>query len=333
MIELRSGVLAAGVVPHGARLAGLVAPDRAGAPGGVVLGLAEHAYPADRAYLGATVGRYANRIARGRFVLDGREHAVACNEPGAALHGGPAGLEHADFAAGAVEDVPGGQRVVLHHRDEAGGGFPGVLDVTVTYTLRDADLAIDIVATTDATTVVNLTNHAYWHLGGGGPVGGHEVRVFADRFLPVDEDLLPTGELAPVAGTPFDLRSHTVVDTGLAAGHPQLDAAGGYDHTFVLDGSGPVADGLRAAAHVRDPGSGRTLTVFTDQPGVQFYSGNMLDGSVVLHDGRRAGRREAFCLEPQHFPDSPNRPEFPSTVLHPGEERWTRILLRLGTDR
>lgn len=331
MIELRSDVLTVGVVPHGARLARLVAPDRDGTPGEVVLGLAEDAYAGDRAYLGATVGRFANRIAGGRFVLDGREHVVACNEPSAALHGGPVGLDHADFAAGGVRSTPGGQSVTLRHRDPA-DGFPGTLDVAVTYTVRGAELDIGIVAVTDEATVVNLTNHAYFHLGGGGPVGGHEVRVFADHYLPVDDDLIPTGELAPVGGTPFDLRSPVRIDDGLARDHPQLAVAGGYDHTFVLDGSGPAAGELRAAAHVREPGGGRTLTVFTDQPGVQFYSGNMLDGSVELHDGRRAGYREAFCLEPQHFPDSPNRPEFPSTVLRPGEERRTRILLRLGTD-
>lgn len=332
MITLRSAELTVGITPHGARLARLSAPDRDGTPGEVVLGLAEEDYPADRAYLGATVGRFANRIAGGRFVLDGRAYEVPANEGTSALHGGPVGLDHAEFAAGEVREVPGGQAVTLHHTSPDGeSGFPGTLAVTVTYTVRGPDLHITIAATTDRPTVVNLTNHAYFHLGGGGPVGGHEVRLHADRYLPVDDSLIPTGELAPVEATPFDLRVPTAVDAGLAAGHPQLDVAGGYDHTFVVDDSGPRAGELRAAAHVREPVSGRTLTVFTDQPGVQFYSGNMLDGSVVLHDGRRAGAREAFCLEPQHFPDSPNRPEFPSTVLRPGEERRTRILLRLGT--
>ncbi len=329
MITLRTGELTVGVVPHGARIARVTAPDRDGHAGEVVLGLAEEDYPADRAYLGATVGRFANRIAGGRFVLDGREHRIPLNEPGAALHGGP-GFDHADFVPGPVRRVPGGRSVALRHRSPDGdGGFPGTLDVTVVYTVRGAELQVVLQATTDAPTVVNLTNHAYFRLGG--PVVDHLVQLFADRYLPVDGHLIPTGELASVAGTPFDLRSPTRVGDGLAAGHPQLTVAGGYDHTFVLDGSGPRRAGLSAAAHVVDPAGGRTLTVFTDQPGVQFYSGNMLDGSAVLHDGRRAGYREAFCLEPQHFPDSPNHPAFPTTVLRPGETRRTTIVFRFGT--
>lgn len=334
MIELRSADLAVGVVPHGARLARVRAPDRDGHPGDVVLGLAEEDYPEDRAYLGAVVGRYANRIAGGRFVLDGREHRIPCNEPGAALHGGPQGLDHAPFVPGPVERLPGGARVVLrHHSPDGEGGFPGALDVTATYTLRGPDLLVELTATTDGPTVVNLIHHAYFHLAGGGGVAGHRVRLYADRYLPVDEHLIPTGELAPVDGTPFDLRSPAAVGTGLATGHPQLTVAGGYDHTFVLDGSGPREGDLRTAAHVHDPATGRTLTVLTDRPGVQFYSGNMLDGSVVLRDGTRAGYREAFCLEPQLFPDAPNRPHFPSAVLRPGQVHRTRILWRFGTDR
>ncbi|MGI5132167.1 aldose epimerase family protein [Pseudonocardia sp. CA-107938] len=324
MIELRSPELAAAVVPHGARLARLTAPDRDGRPGQVVVGLAEPDYKADTAYLGATVGRYANRIAGGEFVLDGRRYVLPRNEPGATLHGGPAGFDHADFAAGPATAVPGGQTVTLRHTSPAGdGGFPGTLSVTVTYTVRGPELAITITATTDAPTVVNLTNHAYFDLGGRGTIADHEITVLGDLYLPVDADLIPAGGPDPVTGTPFDLRVPTRIGDRLA--DPALATTGGFDHCFVVRGTG-----LRPAAIVRDPGSGRTLTVLSDQPGLQFYSGNRID--TITHDGRRVRRHGAFCLEPQQFPDAPNRPDFPATVLRPGEEHTTRIVLRFGTD-
>lgn len=326
MIELRSDVLAVSVVPHGARLARLVAPDRDGRPGEVVAGLTEDGYRDDRAYLGATVGRFANRIAGGTFTLDGRVHRLPCNEDGATLHGGAAGLDHAPFVAGPVESGPGGQSVTLRHTSPDGaGGFPGTLDVTVTYAVSGADLAITLTAATDAPTVVNLTNHAYFDLRGAsggrpGGIGDHEITVHADTYLPVDARLIPEGGPMPVAGTRFDLTRPTRI------------GAGGYDHCFVLHGRGPQVRGLPVAAHVREAVSGRTLTVATDQPGLQFYSGTMLDGSITTRDGRVLSRGDALCLEPQHFPDSPNRPDFPSTVLRPGGQHRTRILLRLGTD-
>ncbi|MEJ3653098.1 aldose epimerase family protein [Actinomycetes bacterium KLBMP 9759] len=324
MIELRSKELVAAVVTHGARLARLVAPDRDGRPGEVVVGLAEPDYEHDTAYLGATVGRYANRIAGGAFVLDGRRYPLPRNEPGATLHGGPAGLDHADFTADPVSAVPGGQAVTLRRTSPDGeGGFPGALAVAVTYALRAPELAITITATTDAPTVVNLTNHAYFDLGGRGGIADHEIALSADAYLPVDADLIPVGGPAPVAGTPFDLGVPTRIGDRLS--DPALGPTGGYDHCFVVRG-----EGLRTAARVRDPDSGRTLTVLTDQPGLQFYTGGRLD--CTTHDGRRVGRHGALCLEPQQFPDAPNRPDFPATVLRPGEERTTRIVLRLGTD-
>ncbi|WP_214403711.1 aldose epimerase family protein [Pseudonocardia lacus] len=337
MIELRSSVLTAGITGHGARIARLSAPDRHGRAEQVVLGLDEYAYYSDRDYLGATVGRYANRIADGRFVLDGVEYCVPCNEGTVALHGGKRALDHAEFTAEEPRAVDDGQALTLRHVSPDGdNGFPGRLDVRVTYTVRGPDLGVELLATTDAPTVVNLTNHAYFTLAGVPEhVDDLEVALFADRFLPVDERLLPTGELAPVAGTPFDLREPTGLGGRLAAGDPQLDVAGGFDHTWVLDGSGPrLPDGagepLVAAAHVRHPASGRTLTVFTDQPGAQFYTGNFLDGTLALHGGGTARRREAFCVEPQHFPDSPNRPEFPSTRLRPGQTYRWRSVYRFG---
>jgi aldose 1-epimerase len=326
MIDLGGRVLQVGVDPFGARLALLRAPDRDGVLADVVLGAADPA--TDTTYLGATVGRYANRIAGGTFVLDGRRYTVPCNEDGVALHGGPDGFDRRTFRAGPVAADPDGSRSVTLRRTSPAGenGFPGRLDVAVTYTVHGAELTIEHTATTDAATVVNLTNHAYWNLAGGGSVEDHVVTIPAARYLPVDDRLIPTGELAPVTGTPFDLRTPVRLGAHLRDGHPQLRRARGYDHTFVLD---PTGD-LTLAAHVEEPVGGRTLTVLTDQPGVQFYSGNMLDGTVVLRDGSAARQGDAFCLEPQQFPDSPNQPAFPSTVLRPGEHYRSRIVLRLG---
>ena len=199
----------------------------------------------------------------------------------------------------------------------------------MTYTVRGAEVAIEHTARTDAPTVVNLTNHAYLNLTGrGGTVEDHRIDIPAGHYLPVDDRLIPTGAPEPVGGTPFDLRTPTRIGARLREGHPQLLAARGYDHTFVLDRA-PGTD-LTVAAHVEEPVGGRTLTVLTDQPGVQFYSGNMLDGTLVLRDGTSVRQGDAFCLEPQHFPNAPNEPAFPSTVLRPGERYRSRIVLRFG---
>jgi aldose 1-epimerase len=328
MIDLSAQGLEVGVVEHGARLAVVRAPDRDGVLGDVVLGLDD--YAADTSYLGATVGRYANRIAGGTFQLDGHRYDVPCNEGEVALHGGPDGFDRRVFRADAVVEGPDGARSVTLRRTSPDGenGFPGALEVAVTYAVRGTELAIEHVATTDAPTVVNLTNHAYWNLAGGGSVEGHLVTVPAARYLPVDGRLIPTGELAPVEGTPFDLRTPVPIGARLREAHPQLLQARGYDHTFVLDGD--AGGGLAVAAHVEEPRSGRTLTMLTDQPGVQFYSGNMLDGTVVLRGGTVARQGDAFCLEPQHFPNAPNEPAFASTVLRPGERYRSRIVVRLG---
>jgi aldose 1-epimerase len=328
VIDLSGPDLEVGVVELGARLAVVRAPDRDGVVADVALGLDD--YGPDTAYLGATVGRYANRIAGGVFVLDGREYTVPVNEPGVALHGGPDGFDRRVFEPDPV--VAGSRSVTLRYTSPDGeNGFPGRLEVAVTYTVRGAELAIEHTARTDAPTVVNLTNHAYWNLAGGGPVEDHVVRVPAGHYLPVDERMIPTGELAPVDGTPFDLRTPVRLGDRLRGDHPQLVRARGYDHTFVLghafdDGAGDLVE----AAHVEDARSGRTLTVLTDRPGVQFYSGNFLDGSTVLRGGRTARQGDAFCLEPQAFPNAPNEPAFPSTVLRPGETYRSRIVLRFG---
>ncbi|GAA1234433.1 aldose epimerase family protein [Pseudonocardia alaniniphila] len=323
---LRSDTLEVGVIAHGARIVAVRTPDREGRWGDIALGLAdEDAYRRDRDYLGACVGRFANRIASGRFTLDGTEYRIPQNEPGAALHGGPEAFEHATWE----KDESGAGSVTLHRLSPDGeNGFPGALRVSVTYAVDGAELRIEHEAGTDAPTVVNLTNHTYWNLAGGGSVEDHEVSLTAWRFLPVDEHLIPSGSPVAVAGTPFDLRTPQRIGARLREGHPQLRAARGYDHTFVIDGP---SGALRTAAFVVEPRSGRTLQLRTDQPGVQFYTGNMLDGTLVLRDGSAARQGDAFCLEPQSFPDSPNRPDFTSTVLRPGEVYRSRSILRFGT--
>jgi aldose 1-epimerase len=330
LIDLSSPVLQVGIVALGARLALLRAPDRQGAYGDVVLGLDAGGYRDDRAYLGATVGRYANRIAGGTFSLDGRRYHVPCNEDGAALHGGPAGFDRQVFAADpVVVGADGSRAITLRQTSPAGeNGFPGTLEVAVTFSVRGAEVHIDHTATTDAPTVVNLTNHAYFNLTGhGGTVEDHRLRIPAGHYLPVDADLIPVGGPSPVEGTPFDLRMPIPIGRHLRSAHPQLTVARGYDHTLVLE---RAAAGLAIAAHVEEPESGRTLTILTDQPGIQLYSGNFLDGTTVLRDGTVARQGDAFCLEPQHFPNSPNEPGFPSTVLRPGERYRSRIVLRFG---
>jgi aldose 1-epimerase len=330
---LRGPGVEVGVIGHGARIVAVRAPDRHGHWADVALGLPDlAAYRADRDYLGACVGRYANRIAGGAFELDGTRHVLPCNEPGVTLHGGPDTFEHADWEP--VERT--GDSVTLRHTSPDGhNGFPGTVEAAVTYSVSGAELAVEHVATTDAPTVLNMTNHAYWNLAGAdlthGGVADHRVALHAATYLPVDSRLIPEGPPALVAGTPFDLRTAAPIRAGLRGTHPQLLAAHGFDHTFVLDAE-PDAGGMRQAAVVADPHSGRTLTLHTDQPGVQFYTGNMLNGSLVLRGGVTARQTDAFCLEPQGFPDAPNRPDFPSTVLRPGQTYRSRAVFRFGTD-
>lgn len=326
-LRLRSNALTVALITYGARLVSVRTPDRAGSRDEVLLGLPdEAAYRADTSYLGACVGRFANRIAGGVFTLDGVEHRITTNEAGAALHGGAPG-----FDAMVWDVVEASDTSVTLRRTSSDGenGFPGTLDATVTYAVQGPELHITHTATTDAPTVVNLTNHGYWNLAGHGTVEGHRMQLLASRYLPVDQHLIPTGELADVTGTPFDFRSPTAIGTRLRETHPQLLTGRGYDHTLVLDGA-PGLCGLAGAARVWDPTSGRYLELFTDQPGVQFYSGNALDGTVATRGGSTARQGDAFCLETQGFPDAPNRSAFPSTVLRPGERYRSRTILRFG---
>lgn len=328
---LGGDALRVAVLTYGGIIQSLLVPDRDGRADDVVLGFDDLAgYLAPHPYLGATVGRYANRIAGGRFALEGVEHQLPVNDGPNCLHGGPDGFDKALWSAQAAS----ADSVELHHVSPDGDmGFPGRLTARVTFTVSGSDLRIAYEATTDRATVVNLTNHSYFNLAGAGAgsVEDHEVGVPASRFTPVDEVLIPTGELAGVAGTPMDLRSLRPIGAALRDGQADEQvrrAAGGFDHNWVIDGS--EGGGERLAAQVREPTTGRTLEVWTDQPGVQLYTGSHLDGTVVGKDGRAYRKGDAFCLETQHFPDSPNQPAFPSTVLRPGETYRTGTVFRFG---
>ncbi len=312
------------VLEYGGILRRLEVPDASGRAASVVLGLADlAAYRADTAYLGALVGRYANRIAHGRFTLDGRTHRVPANDRGHALHGGPDGFHRRLWRA---TPRPGPDAAALHlelRSPDGDMGFPGTLDVTAAYTLhRDGVLRLDLTARTDRATPVNLTHHAYFHLGGAGrgDVLGHRLAVDADAYLPVDAGSIPLGPPAATAGTPFDFREARAVGERIDEDDAQLVAAGGYDHCFVL-APPPAPGALRRAARLHDPRSGRRMEVWTTEPGLQLYTGNALDGSLRGPDGKRHERRAGLCLETQHLPDAPNHPSYPDPVLRPGAVR------------
>lgn len=302
------------IMNYGGIVVSLRTPDRTGKSGDITLGFDTlEGYLKPNPYFGAIVGRYGNRIAHGRFKLDGVEYKLAQNNGENALHGGIKGF---DKQVWKVKDA-GPQFVELGYLSRDGEeGYPGNLDVTVRYTLTDNnELRIDYSATTDKDTVLNLTNHTYFNLAGEGDVLQHELKLYADRFTPVDKGLIPTGELRDVAGTPFDFRKPVAIGARINADDEQIRLGGGYDHNFVLNKSG---DALAPAAEVFEPHSGRVLVVLTTEPGVQFYTGNFLDGTIHGKGGQVYQRRSAFCLETQHFPDSPNHPEFPTTTLKPG---------------
>jgi aldose 1-epimerase len=323
---LQAGEVEVAVLTYGAVLQSVRVPDADGSVDEVTLGYDDlGGYLADVGFLGAVVGRFANRIARARFALDGAEHVLPANHGAACLHGGPEGFHTRLWSA---REVPSG--VELRRTSPDGEmGFPGNLEVTVTYQLDGDGLEIRYAATTDLPTVVNLSNHAYWNLAGGGTVEDHVLQLPASTFVAVDAELIPT-ELTPVEGTPMDFRSPRRIGDRIRSSHPQLRYARGYDHAWVVDAVEPDG-GLRLAARVHEPRSGRVLEVLTDQPSVQFYSGNFLDGAVPGRGGRSMRQGDALCLETQHLPDSPNRPDFPSTVLRPGKRYETRTLMRFGT--
>ena len=282
---------------------------------------------------GTLVGRYANRIAGGRFELDGRVHQLALNDGANTLHGGPQGFGKRWWE---IEALPiaadGSVAIELTLTSEAGDEhFPGRLDLNVRYTLTpQSEWRIDYRAATDATTIVNLTNHSYFNLAGSGSALDHELTLNASRYTPVDAHLIPTG-VAEVAGTPFDFRAPRRVADRIREGAPQLLLGRGYDHNFILDRGGIGDDGLCAAARLLDPASGRVLEIATTEPGVQFYSGNFLDARLLGSGGQAYRQGDGLCLETQHFPDSPNQPDFPSTVLRRGEIFTSTTVHRFST--
>ncbi|GAA4735330.1 galactose mutarotase [Modestobacter marinus] len=334
---LSNGPVTVRVLTYGGIVQSVEVPDAGGRVTNVVLGFAdlagyvEHNNPGP--YFGALIGRFGNRLAGGRFTVDGRTHQLPLNEGPNTLHGGPEGFDRQVWTTTDVSDGEvAGVRLTLV--SPAGHqGFPGTLTTVVTYTLDAASrLTVHYEATTDAPTVVNLTNHTYWNLSGegSGNVHGHVLQLDAEGYLPIDGTLIPTGEIAPVEGTPFDFRTPTAIGDRLRAGHEQLVRARGYDHTWVLGPTGE--EELRRAAVLHDPASGRTLTVATTEPGVQFYSGNFLDGTLVGTGGRVYRQGDGVALETQHFPDSPNQPGFPSTELRPGRTYRSTTVFELPGD-
>jgi aldose 1-epimerase len=323
--------LCAQILSYGGTLASLAVPDRAGRLADVALGFDDLAgYTGDRDYLGALIGRFANRIGGARFALDGVEYRVTVNDGANQLHGGRAGFDKAVWRA-AARATPEGPALDLDHDSPDGeDGYPGHLSVRATYTLEADALRIDYSATTDRDTVVNLTNHTYWNLAGhaAGSILDHQLTLDADRFAVIRSGLIPTGELRAVAGTPFDFRNGAAIGARIADPDDQLQVASGYDHSFVIT----AADGaLRRAARVVEPTSGRTLEILTTEPGVQLYSGNHLNG-VRGKAGAVYHPRTGFCLETQHHPDSPNQPGFPSTVLRAGARYRSTTVFRLRAE-
>lgn len=318
-------------ITYGAIIVSLQTPDRNGRLDDIVLGFEDlDGYLEGSPYFGAIVGRYGNRIAGGRFTLDGREYRLATNNGPNHLHGGVRGFDKVVWSAESSGTDSTAAVTFTYTSPSGEEGYPGRLVARVTYTLDNKDqLRVDYHATTDAATPINLTQHSYFNLAGAGSgdILGHHLMIAADRYTPVDSTLIPIGQIAPVEGTPFDFRTPTAIGARIDARHEQLRRGGGYDHNFVLDRAAP---GLLLAARVYEPSTGRTLEISTTEPGIQFYSGNFLDGTITGKGGRVYGHRSGFCLETQHFPDSPNQPSFPSTILRPGEDYRSTTVFAFG---
>jgi aldose 1-epimerase len=312
-LQNRNG-LRAKVITYGALLTEMHVPDRTGRFGDVTLGFDNlQSYLDGHPYFGATVGRYANRIAQGRFTLDGRTYVLATNDGPNHLHGGVRGFDKVIWRAEVLAGTGAAVRFTYTSPDGE-EGYPGTLTAAVTYTLtEDNELRLDYLATTSQATVVNLTNHAYWNLAGTGNILDHVLQIAADRYTPVDDTLIPTGAIDPVRGTPMDFTRPLPIGSRIRqlTNEPQ-----GYDHNYVLDSRG---GDLALAARVEEPTTGRVLEIHTTEPGIQFYSGNFLDGTLTGKGGVVYQQYDGFCLETQHFPDSPNRPNFPSVILRPGQ--------------
>lgn len=307
-------------------------PDKAGALGDVVLGFDSlGGYLGPHPFFGVLVGRYGNRIGKAQFTLDGKTYTLAKNNGENSLHGGRKGFDKYVWKARDVVSPDGLALELTHVSPDGDEGFAGTLSATVRYTWTDANaLRIDYTATTDKPTVVNLTNHSYFNLSAGAAatVLDHTLHLVADKFTPVDKGLIPTGELRPVAGTPFDFTKPRRIGELIDKDEEQIRFGGGYDHNFVL--SGPASGSMRPVGRVTEPTSGRVMDVTTSEPGVQFYTGNFLDGSVKGRGGKPYVKRSGFCLETQHYPDSPNKPDFPSVVLRPGQTYKTSTQYTFG---
>jgi aldose 1-epimerase len=330
--------MAVSILTYGGIIQEVDVPDRHGQNANVTLGFKDlagylsDAYTKSNPYFGALIGRYGNRIANAQFTLDGVIYNLDPNNNGNTLHGGFNGFDKQLWTA---EPVQTNRRAGVHLHlvsPDGAGGFPGTLTVDVVYSLDNRNrIHIDYRATTDKDTVVNLTNHAYWNLAGegSGTIEHHLLKINASRYTPVDSELIPTGELAPVAGTPFDFTSFHPIGERLREGDQQLQFGRGYDHNFVLDRWSD--NDMETAAKLIDPYSGRQLTIRTTEPGLQFYSGNFLDGTLYGTSGRQYRQGDGLALETQHFPDSPNQPSFPSTVLHPGDTYRTSTVYAFST--
>lgn len=317
--------MTAEITTYGGAVVRLTAPDRAGKFADVVLGMDSlEGYRSQPNYFGALIGRYGNRIGHAMFTLEGKEYHLPKNDHDNTLHGGARGFDKRVWKARAA----GGGVELTYVSADGEEGFPGKLTATVVYSLTDQnELKIDYTATTDKPTVVNLTNHSYFNLAGEGTILQHEVTILANRFTPVDDGLIPTGELRAVNGTPFDFTKSTAIGARIEQKDQQLQFGHGYDHNWVLNN----ANGSMAkAAEVHDPKSGRVMEVWTTEPGLQFYTGNFLDGSVKGKGGTPYAFRSAFCMETQHFPDSPNKPKFPSTELKPGQTYHTTTVYKFS---
>ncbi|MEX3777360.1 aldose epimerase family protein [Pseudomonas sp. MYb118] len=326
----------ASVITYGATLQALEVPDKHGKFADVVLGFDDvQGYQNGKAYFGATIGRFGNRLANGAFELDGKRYQVPQNDGSNSLHGGPQGFDKHVWKAKPIKSKDAVGVTLTYVSADGEMGFPGTLKTEVTYSLNDRnELRIDYKASTDKPTVLNLTNHSYFNLAGAGngDVLQQQATLHASHYTPVNEKLIPTGELAPVAGTPMDFTQPTAIGQHIKADHPQLKFAepkqGGFDFNWVLDTRGDVG---KLAAQVSDPQSGRQLQLYTSEPGVQFYTSNFLDGSVKGKAGKTYAHWSAFTLETQHYPDAPNQPNFPSTRLDPGKTYTQSTVLKFST--
>ena len=327
-LKNRNG-MEARITNYGGIVVSLLVPDISGHLDDVVLGHDSlSGYFKNEPYFGALIGRYGNRIQKGRFTLNGVEYKLAINNGANSLHGGLKGFDQVLWEANEIESTPGKSLVLKYRSKDMEEGYPGNLSVKVVYSLTDSnELRIDYSATTDKPTVLNLTHHSYFNLAGAGngDILGHELWIDADRFTPVDNGLIPLGELRSVKGTPMDFTTPTAIGARIDQTDEQLHLAGGYDHNWVLNRAG---NSLAVVARVTEKTSGRTMEVLTTEPGLQFYSGNFLDGTKIGKGGKAYKFRYGLCLETQHFPDSPNKPDFPSTVLNPGDQYSSTTIYR-----